>query len=80
MAVLQHLTLGSEGDNVNQYHWKSPVELSLDVLFDGQLRVDINHQYFPRGLASLREKLRQYPSGTKFRLTIFGQEEASRRW
>ena len=75
VAELEHLTLGSQRDNVKQYHWRSPLELSLDVLFDGQLRVDINHQYFPEDLASLRQKLRQYPSGTKFRLTILGQED-----
>jgi hypothetical protein len=72
---LEALTLGSERDNVKQRHWISPVELSLDILFDGQLRADINHQYFPRDLASLRAKLRQYPSGTKFLLTVLGQED-----
>jgi hypothetical protein len=50
VAELEHLTLGSERDNVKQYHWKSPIELSLDLLFDGQLRVDINHQYFSKDL------------------------------
>lgn len=75
VAELEHLALGSERDNVKQYHWKSPIELSLDLLFDGQLRVDINHQYFSKNLDSLRSKLRQYPSGTKFRLTVLGQEE-----
>ena len=72
---LEHLTLGSERDNVKQYHWRSPIELSLNIFFDGQLRVDINHQYFSNDLDSLRGKLRQYPSGTKFRVTILGQEE-----
>ncbi len=72
---LETLTLGSQRDNVKQRHWSSPVELSLDFLFDGQLRADINHQYFPRDLTSLRAKLGQYPSGTKFRLTILGEED-----
>jgi len=72
---LEKLALGSERDNVKQRHWNSPVEFSLDFLFDGQLRADINHQYFPKDLASLREKLGQYPSGTKFRLTVLGQED-----
>jgi hypothetical protein len=49
--------------------------LSLDILFDGQLRADINHQYFPSDFTSLRAKLRKYPSGTVFRLTIIGQED-----
>src|SRR6266851_2191948 len=72
---LENLTLGSQRDNVKQYHWRSPVELSLDILFDGQLRADINHQYFPRDITSLRAKLGQYPSGTKFRLTILGEQD-----
>jgi len=72
---LEKLALGSERDNVKQRHWNSPVEFSLDFLFDGQLRADINHQYFPKDLASLRDKLGQYPSGTKFRLTVLGQED-----
>jgi hypothetical protein len=50
VAELEHLTLGSGRDNVKQYHWKSPIELSLDLLFDGQLRVDIKHQYFSKDL------------------------------
>jgi hypothetical protein len=73
VAELENLTLGSERENLKQYHWKSPVELSLNLLFDGQLRADINHQYFPADLASLRAKLAQYPSGTKFKLTTFGE-------
>jgi hypothetical protein len=71
---LENLALGSERDNVKQRHWNSPVEFSLDF-FDGPLRADINHQYFPKDLASLRAKLGQYPSGTKFQLTILGEED-----
>lgn len=73
VADLEQLTLGSERDNLKQYHWSSPVALSLQLLFDGQLRADINHQYFPGDVTSLRAKLAQYPSGTKFRLTTFGE-------
>lgn len=72
---LENLILGSHRDNVKQRHWISPVELSLDFLFDGQLRADIGHQYFPRDLTSLRAKLGQYPSGTKFHLTILGEQD-----
>jgi hypothetical protein len=75
ISELENLTLGSQRDNVKQRHWSSPVELSLDLLFDGQLRADINHQYFPSDITSLRAKLGQYPSGTKFRLTILGEED-----
>jgi hypothetical protein len=72
---LEKLALGSERDNVKQRHWNSPVEFSLDFFFDGQLRAEINNQYCPKDLVSLREKLGQYPSGTAFRLTVLGQED-----
>jgi len=52
VADLEQLTLGSERDNLKQYHWSSPVALSLQLLFDGQLRADINHQYFPGDVTS----------------------------
>jgi hypothetical protein len=74
VTELEKLTLGSERDNVKQYHWHSPVELSLNLLLDAQLCADINHQYFPGDVASLRAKLGQYPNGTKFRLVILGQQ------
>jgi hypothetical protein len=75
VTQLENLTLGSQRDNVKQYHWTSPVELSLDLLFDGQVRADINHQYFSGDVASLRAKLGQYPGGTKFRLVTLGEED-----
>jgi len=74
VSELEELTLGSERDNVRQYHWASPVDLSINLLFDGKLRADINHQYFPTDLTSLRAKVAQYPSGTKFKLTSFGEQ------
>jgi len=74
VSELEQLTLGSQRDNVKQYHWKSTIELSLITFPDGQWRVDgLNRS--PNDLASLREKLRQYPRGTKFRLRISGQED-----
>ena len=51
------------------------MEFSLDFFLDGQLRAEINNQYCPKDLVSLREKLGQYPSGTTFRLTVLGQED-----
>lgn len=51
------------------------MDLSLNLLFDGQVRADINHQFFPEDTDSLRAKLGQYPSGTKFRLTTFGEQD-----
>jgi len=75
VTELESLTLGSQRDNVKQYHWKSPIELSLIMFPDGQWRVDgFNHS--PNDLASLRAQLRQYPRGTRFRLRIVGQEDA----
>ena len=71
MTELEDVTLGSERENLKPYHWSSPVDLSLSLLFDGQPRADINHQYFSTDLASLCAKLGRYPSGTK--LTTFGE-------
>ena len=51
------------------------MEVSLGILFDGQLRAYINHQYFPTDISSLCAKLAQYPNGTTFRLTLSGNED-----
>jgi hypothetical protein len=48
--------------------------MSVNVLFDGKLQSDI-HQYFCADVDALRRKLAQYPSGTTFHVTLFGQRE-----
>ena len=41
---------------------------------DGQLHANINNQYFPADVSALRGKLAQYTSGTRFNVTIFGEQ------
>jgi hypothetical protein len=71
---LENLTFGQERDNVKRWHWSSPVDLNISF-FEEQVQATINSQYTATDLASLRSKLAQYPSGTKFILNIFGSPE-----
>jgi hypothetical protein len=75
ITELENLTLGSEQENVKHWHWHSPIDLSINFLFDERLQADVNHQYSAADTASLASKLAQYPSGTTFRLTTFGPPE-----
>lgn len=74
ITELEHLTLGQTRDNVKPWHWTSPVDMRLNLLFDGKLMSSINHQS-PRDVDALRSKLAQYPNGTTFHVTLFGQRE-----
>ena len=49
--------------------------MSLNLLFDGKLMSDVNHQYHPHDVDALRSKLAQYPNGTTFHVTLFGRRE-----
>jgi hypothetical protein len=49
--------------------------MSVSILFDGRFTSDINHQYFPDNMDDLRNKLAQFPIGTKFQVSVFGQQE-----
>jgi hypothetical protein len=71
VTTLENLTLGQERDNVKQWHWNSPVDLSIHY-FNDQIQASINNQYNAADLASLQAKLAQYPAGTAFQLTTFG--------
>jgi hypothetical protein len=71
ITALENLTLGQERDNVRQWHWSSPVSLNVSF-FREQMQASINNQYNAADVASLRTKLAQYPSGTRFLLTISG--------
>lgn len=75
ITELEHLTLGQTRDNVKPWHWTSPVDMNLDVLFDGRLQSDIHHQYHSNNIDTLCHKLAQYPNGTTFHVTLFGQRE-----
>jgi HEAT repeat protein len=73
ITELENLTLGQERDNVKQWHWSSPVNLT--VSFFGEKMVANINQYSATDLTSLKTKLAQYPSGTKFWLNILGSPE-----
>jgi len=73
ITELENLTLGQERDNVKQWHWSSPV--NLDVSFFGDKIMASINQYSATDLTSLKAKLAQYPSGTKFWLSILGSPE-----
>jgi hypothetical protein len=75
ITELENLTLGSEQDNVKRWRWHSPIDLSINLLFNERLQADINHQYSAADAASLTSKLAQYPSGTTFWITTFGPPE-----
>ncbi|MFL6439925.1 MAG: hypothetical protein ACJ71Q_20300 [Terriglobales bacterium] len=74
VTQLENLTLGSERENIKHWYWISPVEISVTILPNQDLHIDINHQYFSRDVATFAAKLRQYPEGTRFRLTPFGPQ------
>jgi len=71
---LENLTLGQERDNVKRWRWSSPVDLNISF-FGEQVQATINSQYTAVDLTSLRGKLAQYPSGTKFMVNGFGSPE-----
>jgi hypothetical protein len=75
ITELENLTLGSEQENVKHWHWRSPIDLTINFLFDERLQADVNHQYSATDTAAVVSKLAQYPSGTTFRLTTFGPPE-----
>jgi hypothetical protein len=75
ITELEQLTLGQTRDNVRPWHGTSPIDMSLNLLFDGRLQSDIHHQYFPADADALHSKLAQYPNGTTFHVTLFGQRE-----
>ena len=76
VTQLETLALGSEKENLRQYRWRSPIQLDINMLFDGQLHANINNQYFPSDVTAFRAKLDQYPSGTRFNVTIFGEQNS----
>ncbi len=74
LAELESLALGGDRQNVQQWHWQSPVEIDLSALSDGQLLAMIG-QFNAADIASLQAKLTQYPRGTVFHLSTFGAPE-----
>jgi hypothetical protein len=74
---LENLTFGGERQNVSQWRWRSPIPLDIQWVF-GTVRGEINNQYSTKGLTGLRNKLAQYPTGTRFLLTTNGSIESLR--
>jgi hypothetical protein len=70
---LGNLTLGQERDTVKEWHRNSPVHLDVS-LFGDRIQASID-QYSVNDRVSLREKLAQYPTGTRFRLNVFSSPE-----
>ncbi|MFQ5737862.1 MAG: hypothetical protein ACE5JX_02535 [Acidobacteriota bacterium] len=75
VTELENLTLGSLRERVAGWHWGSPVNVTLNILFDGRLQANVNQRYFMDDLKSLRAKLAQFPRGTRFRINTFGPQE-----
>jgi hypothetical protein len=75
IIALENLTLGQERDTVKEWHWNSPVRLNISM-FGERIQASID-QYSVNDLASLRDKLAQYPSGTKLRLSVFSPPESA---
>jgi hypothetical protein len=74
ITELENLTLGGEKANVKHRHWSSPVELTVN--FAGpQLIINFRGSYFATDVESMRNKLAQYPSGTRFTVRILGSQE-----
>jgi hypothetical protein len=75
ITELEQLTLGQTRNNVKPWHWTSPVGMSISLPLDGRLQADIHFQYFSNNIDALCRKLAQYPNGTTFHVTLFGQRE-----
>jgi hypothetical protein len=73
ITELENMTLGQERENVKQWEWNSPVLLNIS-LFGEQVQASVGH-YSVNDLASLRDKLSQYPTGTRFQLNVFSVPE-----
>lgn len=71
IGALENLAFGQERQNVKQWQWSSPVELDVNF-FDERLMQATVHQYSETDMASLLSKIKQYPAGTEFRLSISG--------
>jgi hypothetical protein len=71
---LANLAFGYDHDYAKRYRWDSPVKLNLNLSFDDQLQASIGNQYSTANMASLCAKLKQYPSGTEFKLTTNGEQ------
>ena len=76
IGELLGLALGPERDNITPWQWKPPLSLHLVVPFEGELQASINDEYTVGNTSALCEKLSQFPDGTEFKVTVFGQAGA----
>ncbi len=73
---LQQLALGSIRESVARLHWKSPLSMSVSVMYGTGFRASLGGElYSTDDLDELCDKLSQFPKETTFELTTFGQED-----
>lgn len=65
ITELENLTLGGEKENVKHWHWSSPVALTVNCTAQ-QIVINFSGRYFATGVSSMKNKLTEYPSGTRF--------------
>src|SRR5260370_729219 len=75
ITELENLTIVQERENVARLKWTSPVNLSMNFVFEGHLNADLNNQYSATDIETLCAKLAQYPNGTRFWMNVFGATE-----
>lgn len=74
VTELESLTLGGEKQNVKQWRWGSPVEITANCTGQ-QMMISFTGRYFATDVASMRNKLAQYPSGTRFAVRVLCSPE-----
>jgi hypothetical protein len=74
ITELQDLTHGGEKENVRNWHWSSPVALTISGSKEN-LFFDFTGRYCTTDIASMKNKLAQYPSRTKFVVRILTSSE-----
>jgi hypothetical protein len=74
ITELENLTFGDEKANVKNWHWSSPVELTVNCTGQ-QMTILFTGRYFATDVASMRNKLAQYQSGTRFVVRLLGSPE-----
>jgi hypothetical protein len=74
ITELENLTLGSEKANVKHWHWSSPVVLTVN-LTGPQMIINFTGRYFATDVESMRNKVAQYPAGTRFEVRNLGSSE-----
>jgi hypothetical protein len=74
VTELENFTLGGEKENVKHWHWSSPVGITVNCT-GPQMIINFTGRYFATDVSSMRNKLAQYPNGTKFMVRFFCSQE-----